>query len=168
MAERTVVSARRRGERRRGAEAAGTRGGARTALPTRARFRAGGPRGVAAASASASASADEDEDEDTAVRLKVRDALLAAGSRGPLPGLLGARNYARAALDVLGAFRSELVCRQTGLLVLEAALEALFPEMEGMEWWREGAGEAASENAEPGGDGSKNRDRDDEQSVTGL
>ena len=126
------------------------------------------PEAVAAASASASASADEDEDEDTAVRLKVRDALLAAGSRGPLPGLLGARNYARAALDVLGAFRSELVCRQTGLLVLEAALEALFPEMDGMEWWRESAGEAASEEAEPGGVGSEEPGHRDDDGPTGL
>jgi hypothetical protein len=58
----------------------------------------------------------------------VRDAVLAGGGRGPLPGLLGSRTYVRAALDVLGAARSELVCRQTGLVALEAALDALFPE----------------------------------------
>ena len=60
--------------------------------------------------------------------LRVRDAVLAGGGRGPLPGLLGSRTYVRAALDVLGAARSELVCRQTGLVALEAALDALFPE----------------------------------------
>jgi sorting nexin-13 len=79
-----------------------------------------------AAAAAAAAAMDDEE----AIRLKVRDALLAAGSRGPLPGLLGVRNYTRAALDVLAVTRSELMTRQIGLLVLEAALEGLFPELE--------------------------------------
>ena len=77
------------------------------------------------------AAAERERDE--SVRLKVRDAILAAGSRGPLPGLLGTRNYTRAALDVLAAARSDLMMRQVGLLVIEAALEALFPELVAVE-----------------------------------
>jgi sorting nexin-13 len=81
--------------------------------------------------AAAVAAAERERDE--SVRLKVRDAILAAGSRGPLPGLLGTRNYTRAALDVLAAARSDLMMRQVGLLVIEAALEALFPELVAVE-----------------------------------
>ena len=77
--------------------------------------------------AAAVAAAERERDE--SVRLRVRDAILASGSRGPLPGLLGTRNYTRAALDVLAAARSDLMMRQVGLLVMEAALEALFPEL---------------------------------------
>ena len=51
--------------------------------------------------AAAVAAAERERDE--SVRLRVRDAILASGSRGPLPGLLGTRNYTRAALDVLAA-----------------------------------------------------------------
>ena len=85
--------------------------------------------------AAAVAAAERDE----SVRLRVRDAILASGSRGPLPGLLGTRNYTRAALDVLAAARSDLMMRQVGLLVMEAALEALFPELVAVE---EHAGDA--------------------------
>ena len=74
--------------------------------------------------------AEDAEEEEEAVRLKVRESLLAAGSRGPLPGLLGARNYTRAALDVLAAARSDLMTRQVGLLVMEAILKGLFPELD--------------------------------------
>jgi sorting nexin-13 len=87
----------------------------------------------AAAAAAAAAPEAAAKDEEEAVIMKVRDALLAAGSRGPLPGLLGGRNYTRGALDVLAAARSDLMTRQIGLLVLEAALEALFPELEGLD-----------------------------------
>ena len=83
------------------------------------------------------AAAERERDE--SVRLRVRDAILASGSRGPLPGLLGTRNYTRAALDVLAAARSDLMMRQVGLLVMEAALEALFPELVAVE---EHAGDA--------------------------
>ena len=87
--------------------------------------------------AAAVAAAERERDE--SVRLRVRDAILASGSRGPLPGLLGTRNYTRAALDVLAAARSDLMMRQVGLLVMEAALEALFPELVAVE---EHAGDA--------------------------
>ena len=87
--------------------------------------------------AAAVAAAERERDE--SVRLRVRDAILASGSRGPLPGLLGTRNYTRAALDVLAAARSDLRMRQVGLLVMEAALEALFPELVAVE---EHAGDA--------------------------
>ena len=66
--------------------------------------------------------------EDERVRLKVRDALLASWSCGPLNNLVGDRNCTRAALDVLGAARSEILCTQIGLHVLNATLDALFPE----------------------------------------
>jgi hypothetical protein len=46
--------------------------------------------------------------------LKVRDALLASWSRGPLYNLVGARNCTRAGLDVLGVARSELLCARVG------------------------------------------------------
>ena len=62
------------------------------------------------------------------VRLKVRDALLASWSRGPLYSLVGARNCTRAGLDVLGAARSELLCARVGLEAMLAALDAAFPE----------------------------------------
>ena len=62
------------------------------------------------------------------VRLKVRDALLASWSRGPLYNLVGARNCTRAGLDVLGAARSELLCARVGLEAMLAALDAAFPE----------------------------------------
>jgi hypothetical protein len=62
------------------------------------------------------------------VRLKVRDALLASWSRGPLYSLVGARNCSRAGLDVLGAARSELLCARVGLEAMLAALDAAFPE----------------------------------------
>ena len=87
--------------------------------------------------AAAVAAAERERDE--SVRLRVRDAILASGSRPPLPGLLGTRNYTRAALDVLAAARSDLMMRQVGLLVMEAALEALFPELVAVE---EHAGDA--------------------------
>ena len=54
-------------------------------------------------------------------RLKVRDALLASWSRGPLYNLVGARNCTRAGLDVLGVARSELLCARVGLEAMLAA-----------------------------------------------
>ena len=66
--------------------------------------------------------------EEERVRLKVRDALLASWSRGPLYNLVGARNCTRAGLDVLGAARSELLCARVGLEATLAALDAAFPE----------------------------------------
>jgi hypothetical protein len=60
--------------------------------------------------------------------LKVRDALLASWSRGPLYNLVGARNCTRAGLDVLGVARSELLCARVGLEAMLAALDAAFPE----------------------------------------
>ena len=66
--------------------------------------------------------------EEERVRLKVRDALLASWSRGPLYNLVGARNCTRAGLDVLGVARSELLCARVGLEAMLAALDAAFPE----------------------------------------
>ena len=60
--------------------------------------------------------------------MKVRDALLASWSRGPLYNLVGARNCTRAGLDVLGVARSELLCARVGLEAMLAALDAAFPE----------------------------------------
>ena len=66
---------------------------------------------------------------DEITRAEVREALLNLGDRGgPLLGVLGARNYTRAALDFLAAARSDLMTRQIGLHVVEAVLDELFPE----------------------------------------
>ena len=72
--------------------------------------------------------ADEERADEERVRLKVRDALLASWSRGPLYNLVGARNCTRAGLDVLGAARSELLCARVGLEAMLATLDAAFPE----------------------------------------
>ncbi len=71
-------------------------------------------------------------EEDEQVRLKTRDALLASWSRGPLNNLVGDRNCTRAALDVLGAARSEILCMMVGLEVIQSTLDALFPESSGV------------------------------------
>lgn len=87
------------------------------------------PATSAAAASAARAEAAAKEELDI-VRLKVRDALLSIGSRGPVPGLLGTRNFTRAAHDVLAIANSELMMRQIGLLLLEAALESLFTKLQ--------------------------------------
>ena len=90
----------------------------------------GGPAGTgdAAALAGPFSEVEAARAEEERVRLKVRDALLASWSRGPLYNLVGARNCTRAGLDVLGVARSELLCARVGLEAMLAALDAAFPE----------------------------------------
>ena len=90
----------------------------------------GGPAGTgdAAALAGPFSEVEAARAEEERVRLKVRDALLASWSRGPLYNLVGARNCPRAGLDVLGVARSELLCARVGLEAMLAALDAAFPE----------------------------------------